>query len=191
VTREHEEGEFVVGMLGRVTYQKDPETFLRAAALLHSSIPGARFVWVGDGDLREETMRTAHRLGLSSKLIITGQRDSKDIPALLSAMDVLLFTSRFEGLPTALLEAMAARKIIVAADVGSIRDVITDGVTGWLFPPGDFQHAASIVERIYRNRSGLDHIGNNARDLIVTKYAPQEKTARNFQRVYEDVLSRG
>jgi glycosyltransferase involved in cell wall biosynthesis len=179
---------FVIGMLGRIAFQKDPETFVKAAKILNSQIDNIYFLWVGDGDLKEKVLYMAKSLGLMNKMIVTGQQSSGDIPKLLSVIDVLLFTSRFEGLPTALLEAMAAKKIIVAAHVGSIQDIIRDGETGWLFDAGDYQKAAMIIKNIYENRKMLAKVGTTAFNLIVDKYSPKEYMAFQFQRVYEDLL---
>jgi glycosyltransferase involved in cell wall biosynthesis len=179
---------FVVGMLGRITFQKDPETFIKAAEILNSHMQNIYFLWVGDGDLKEKMVGMANRLGLSNKVIITGQQDSKDIPTLLSVMDVLLFTSRFEGLPIALLEAMAVKKLIVAANVGSVQDVIKNDSTGWLFDAGDYRKAASLVENIYVNTRELEEIGIAAFNLIVDRYSPKEKMSMQFQNIYENIL---
>ncbi len=179
---------FVVGMIGRITHQKDPETFVNAAAVLNALLTNVWFLWVGDGDLREQTTDLAKRMRVSDRFIITGQRDREDIPLLLSAIDVVLFTSRFEGLPIVLLEAMAAKKLIVAANVGSIRDVIRDGETGWLFDAGNHAKAAAILETIYHNRGHLDAIADTARTLVMRNYTPEEKMAREFQAIYQKVL---
>ncbi|GEM_PF-2111496 len=179
---------FVIGMIGRLTFQKDPELFVKVAATLNSQIDNMYLLWVGDGDLREKIIRMASRLGISHKLRITGHQDSVDIPKLLSAIDIVLYTSRFEGLPIALLEAMAAKKLIVAANVGSIQDIIQDNITGWLFEAGDYKKAALLVENIYKNKPKLSDIGKSALDVIVTKYSPKEKMAKAFQYIYEEVL---
>jgi len=181
---------FVIGMIGRVTFQKDPETFVKAAAILNSRIKNAYFVWVGDGDAREDARRLAKSLGLSDKLVITGQKGSDAIPKLLYAMDVVLFTSRFEGLPIALLEAMAARRFVVAANVGSVGEIIKEGETGWLFRVGDYKKAASIVESIYQNGRELDQIRRNAFDLVSKKYSPEDRMPKQYLSIYENVIDR-
>jgi glycosyltransferase involved in cell wall biosynthesis len=179
----------VVGMIGRLSYQKDPETFVRAAARLHAQLPHVRFLWVGDGELRDSVARLADRMGISKNFIMTGQRNRTEIPALLSVIDVLLFTSRFEGLPIALLEAMAARKLIVAANVGSIHEVIKDGVTGWLFDAGDDRKAAALVNDIYHNRAAFESVAEAAHKLVAEHYAPEDKMSKEFQAVYELVAN--
>lgn len=113
---------FVVGMLGRMTFQKDPETFIHAARIIKEKITNVSFVWVGDGDLKEKITQSAHRFGLKNNLIITGQQEAKDIPKLLSIIDVLLFTSKYEGLPIAILEAMAAKKKLLHPELEVLKN---------------------------------------------------------------------
>jgi glycosyltransferase involved in cell wall biosynthesis len=179
---------FVVGMIGRLTFQKDPESFVRAAALISSVVDGARFLWVGDGDLREAMVQMATEHGLSGKFIVTGQQNPEDMPKLISAIDLVLFTSRFEGLPLTILEAMALGKYIVSADVGSIRDVVQDGSTGWLFKSGDFSKAASIACDVYRDRDKLSPVRHRARAFVSQHHSPTEKMSREFEEIYEAVL---
>ena len=82
---------FVVGMVGRLSHPRDPETFLRAAAMLNSRIQNIYFMWVGDGDLREKMIREAMRSGLAKNFVVTGWQDSDNIPVILSAIDVERF----------------------------------------------------------------------------------------------------
>jgi len=122
--------------------------------------------------------------------VITGQKGSDAIPKLLYAMDVVLFTSRFEGLPIALLEAMAARRFVVAANVGSVGEIIKEGETGWLFRVGDYKKAASIVESIYQNGRELDQIRRNAFELVSKKYSPEDRMPKQYLSIYENVIDR-
>jgi len=114
----------VFGIIGRLTPPKDHQVFLQAAALILRSIPQARFLIVGDGSLRQELESRALELGISASIIFTGMR--RDIPAVLAALDVLVLSSLWEGLPVNLLEGMASALPVVATRVGSIPDVATE-----------------------------------------------------------------
>ena len=144
---------------------------------------------MGDGDFREMMIRLAKDLGVDDRLVITGRQESRSIPDLLSAMDIFLFTSKFEGLPISILEAMAAKRLIVSTDVDSIPDVIIDGKTGWLFHPGDHEKAASIIKNINDKKSSYEYISDNAFELIGSKYSPASKMSENFKNVYNKVLN--
>jgi glycosyltransferase involved in cell wall biosynthesis len=176
---------FVVGMIGRLTMQKDPASFVKAAAILDSKITNCHFLWVGDGDMKREVLQMAGQEGLNGKFVISGNQSSADIPAFLAAIDVVLFTSRFEGLPIVLLEAMAAKKLIVAADVGCVGDVIREDTTGWLFDRGDYEKAAARVYHLSQNIDGYEHIKQTAFDLVERDYSPQTRIANEFEVIYE------
>ena len=123
----------VLGYLGRFSPEKRPEFFLEACRHVAARLPGARFLMVGDGPSLPEVRRRAVQIGLDSRLILTGFRD--DAPELLSAMDLLALTSSQEGLPNAILEAMASGRPVVSTDVGGCRELVVEGVTGHLIGP--------------------------------------------------------
>ena len=121
----------VVGTVGRLTYQKAPEDFL--AALQALDRPGVIGVWVGDGELAGQIAAQAREIPWI-RVLLTGQR--VNIPELLAAFDVFVLCSRYEGLPTAVVEAMVCGIPVVATAVNSVGDVVVPGETGLLVPPG-------------------------------------------------------
>ncbi|MCI0568268.1 MAG: glycosyltransferase [Acidobacteria bacterium] len=125
----------VVGLVGRLTFEKRVDLFLEAARRVTSRIPECRFLVVGAGDLLEPMKRLATEMGLDSKVSFTGERH--DMDRVLSALDLLALSSDFEGLPNVVMEAMAAGRPVVATDLGGSRELIVDGVTGFLVPVGD------------------------------------------------------
>ena len=136
----------VLGTVGNLTAKKDQTTLLRALALLRCSHPGVRLVIVGTGPMRQALERDARALGIADMVEFTGLRD--DVPALLPAFDVFVLPSRFEGLPIALVEALAAGLPSVATSVGGVPEVITSGSEGLLVAPGSPELLASAVERL-------------------------------------------
>ncbi len=185
------QGAFVVGMMGRITFQKYPQVFVSVAARVRKTVPHAYFLWIGDGELRGEMLGRARKENLLPRLIVTGQRKSEEIPALLGVLDLFLFTSRFEGLPVSLLEAMAARKFIVASEVGGVPDLIRDGTTGRLFPCGRTRLAALYIEQAARPayRESYDALRQSAYEFILKNYTPAEKMSRTFDHIYERLVT--
>jgi len=119
----------VVGTVGRLTYQKAPEDFL--AALVKVRRPGVVGVWVGGGELAEQVGRRVRALGIP--VLLAGQRS--DVLEVLPAFDVFAMSSRYEGLPTAIVEAMICGVPVVATAVNAVSDVVVPGETGLLVPP--------------------------------------------------------
>lgn len=126
----------VVGSVGNFTAKKDQASLLRAfASLPPSGSDGTVLVLVGLGPLERELRALAADLGITDRVIFAGSRD--DVFELLPAFDVFALSSRFEGLPLALLEAMATGIAPVATCVGGVPEVVADGRHGLLVPPGD------------------------------------------------------
>jgi glycosyltransferase involved in cell wall biosynthesis len=135
----------VVGSVTRLSAQKDPDTLLRAAALVARKQPDVYFVVVGDGPLRPDLERLTDRLGLRDRIRFTGIY--RDIPAVMSAFDVFVLTSLWEGLPRVVPEAIAAGLPIVASSVDNLAEILEEG-TGLLVPPGAVQPLADGILRL-------------------------------------------
>jgi glycosyltransferase involved in cell wall biosynthesis len=150
----------VVGYVGRIMPEKDLETWLRAAAVLARGHANARFVLVGDGrdgETRAELERLAAELGIADRVIFTGYRS--DLLAVYATFDTFLLTSRREGLPNSLLEAMAMGLPVVTTDVAGAKELVVDRETGFVLPQGDVEGIAAALgalttdERLRRDMS--------------------------------------
>lgn len=124
-----------VVMVGRLVQQKNPRLFVAAAAALRARLPDVRFRLVGDGPLRGEIEQAARTAGLADALEMAGER--RDVPALLRDADLFWLTSDWEGLPNAVLEAMASGLPVVATDVGGTAELVDAGVEGYVVDAGD------------------------------------------------------
>lgn len=123
--------------------QKAPERFVAAAAKILAQCPEAHFVLVGDGGLRSLVERQRAELELNGRLHLPGWR--RDVPALLAAASVATLTSRFEGLPRVVVEALAAGVPVVAMAVEGVEEVLRHGVDGFLVDEGD---VTALAERV-------------------------------------------
>jgi glycosyltransferase involved in cell wall biosynthesis len=137
----------VVGNVAALTGHKDQATLLAAAARVGARMPEARFVIVGEGELRGKLEALARDLGLEHRCIFAGFR--ADLDRLIPAFTVFCLSSHMEGLGTSLLDAMAFGVPVVATAAGGIPEAVTDGVTGRLVPPRDPDAlAAALVEAL-------------------------------------------
>lgn len=131
------------GIVGRLTQPKDHDTFLRAAKLIVDKVPHARFLVIGDGPLRDRLTLQTVELGIKESVIFTGFR--KDIPEILAALDVLVISSEWEGLPVNLLEGMAASLPVVTTAVGGIPAVVTNETALLVQPSNPMSLAHSCI----------------------------------------------
>jgi glycosyltransferase involved in cell wall biosynthesis len=136
-------GATVVGAVGRLTYQKAPEDFL--AALRQLGRPGVTGVWIGGGELSGPVSRLAAAQP-SAPVVLAGDRP--DVLDLLPAFDVFALPSRYEGLPTAVVEAMLANVPVVASAVNAVPDVVIPGQTGLLVPPRQPALLAAAIRQL-------------------------------------------
>lgn len=136
----------VIGTVGNFTAKKDHDTLLDAFARLRRHQPDARLVLVGTGPLQDHLVGRVGDLGLADRVLFTGPRS--DVPDLLPAFDVFALTSVHEGLPIALLEAMASGVACVATPVGGVPEVIHDGDDGLLVPSRQPEAICAAFERL-------------------------------------------
>ena len=141
------EGVPVMGTVTRLCRQKDPVTLLRTAQLVVGARPDARVVVVGDGPLRTEVEGLLDQWHLRSHVTLLGPRT--DVAGLLPAFDAFVLTSRWEGLPRVVVEAMAVGVPVVSTDVGGVSEAVEDQVSGLIAPAGDGEALAQAVLRVF------------------------------------------
>ena len=152
--------DWVVGTVCGLRPEKELETALRALGKLAPHRPHLRFVVVGDGPERRRLERLAGELGVST--LFLGHRPNEEVPDLLAAMDVLVCSSRFEGMPLAVLEWMAAGKAIVASRVGGIPAILEHGDEALLVAPRDHVAFADAISRLLDDPAERRRLGDAA-----------------------------
>jgi len=141
--------------VGRLKAPKDFLTLVRSLAALTDRAFEALIV--GDGPDRDEEAAEIQRFGLEGRVLLAGERS--DVPALLADSDVFVLSSRSEGLPVSVLEAMAAELPVVASDVGGLAELVIDGETGMLVPSGDPAALAEALGRLLDDRQLRQKLG--------------------------------
>ncbi len=158
----------LIGFVGRLSSEKGPEVFVRAAVLLRSLIPSARFVMIGDGPMRPAIESMIVRFGLIDRLQLVGVRD--DMPDTYRQLDLLVCSSHSEAMPLAVMEAMASALPVVATRVGGVPDLVEPGKTGWLVAQGDFQGIANRVAHVFDAAGECADMGARARLRALTRF---------------------
>jgi glycosyltransferase involved in cell wall biosynthesis len=158
------DGDLIVGAVGRLTYQKAPEDFVTAiSALRRRDVVG---VWIGGGERAAATARLARTAG--QRMVLCGDRS--DVADLLPAFDVFALPSRYEGLPTAIAEAMVTGVPVVATAVNAVADLVEPGVTGLLVPPERPDLMASAVRYLLDSPAEGARMAKAARSRIGARY---------------------
>jgi glycosyltransferase involved in cell wall biosynthesis len=150
-----------------------------------AELPGVHLLLVGDGPERQRIEDLAHDLGVGDRVAILGDRD--DVTALCRAADLFVFASRSEGLPLAVLEAMACELAVVAYDIPGLRAIITDGVEGRLVPVGLRRDLTYAIAELLADRPTRTAMGAAARATIAARYDARVMT-RGAEAVYDLVL---
>jgi glycosyltransferase involved in cell wall biosynthesis len=176
--------ELLVGCVASLYPKKDHRSLIEAFARLEPARLRAQLVMVGSGPLEADLRARAAQLGLANRVMFVGS--VPDPPALLPGFDVFALSSRYEGLPNALLEAMAAGLPAVATDVGGVAEVLEDGVSGLLAPAGDVPALAAALDRLLQDGQLRLEMGRRARELA-GRFDIREVTRRTSE-VYERVL---
>jgi len=156
-----EQKDLIVGMIACFKPQKGIFDFVKSAYRVVQEFPEVKFLLVGDGILRPKIEKLIKKLKLKEKFILTGWR--RDIPQLLSIMDIFVLTSLWEGLPIVVLEAKASKKPVVATDTGGIREIIRDSTNGFLVRCGDIEMIANRILLLLKDKELKKRLSENSK----------------------------
>lgn len=177
----------IVGNVGRFSTQKNPLDWVRAAGKISRENPQVRFLLVGDGPLRLQVEEELHRQGIAERTILTGLR--RDVPRMLAAMDIFMLSSLWEGLPRVIPQAMAMRLPVVANRADGTCEVIDDGITGFLCPPGDVEKLADNCLQLIHDPVKRQEMGAKGRRFALQEF-DLHKMILQIEELYEQLLSR-
>jgi len=177
-----------LGMVGQLTDDKGWDVFLDTVIRITRSVPGIAAFIVGDGPRRSEIELSITHAGLRGRVFPLGLRE--DIPEILSGLDLVLHTSRREGLPVTVIEAMACGRPVVAADAGGTAELVVPGVTGFVVPIGDVLATAERASALFADADLRGRMGRAARDRAVAEFGIS-RMVREYEALYERVARRG
>jgi glycosyltransferase involved in cell wall biosynthesis len=158
----------VIGFVGRLSPEKGPDMFLQLARRVLEHRPDAHFVMVGEGPMHQELEKQAQSEGLENNLHMAGIRS--DMTGVYPAFDVLAQTSRVEGMPFTLLEAMASGVPVAAMNAGGVGEVVEVGRTGFLSAVGDWAGLGNAVLQVLENPRLRDQMSLAARQRAEQKF---------------------
>jgi glycosyltransferase involved in cell wall biosynthesis len=183
------EDDAVIGIVSKLWEGKGHSTLIDAFLGIKKAIGEAKLMIVGEGYLYQSLRARVDELGLSNAVLFTGFQE--DVARVLSAFDVAVLPSFFEGMGRVLLEAMAMEKPVVASRVGGIPDIVEDKVNGFLVTPGHVNELEQATLRLLRDKSLAKEMGIKGRKKITERYSVATMV-RSIHKVYcEHLLRKG
>lgn len=175
--------EFVIGSIGRLVFLKNHRFLVHLLNSLRDDLPKMKLVIIGDGPMRVELEKECMNMRLSNRVLFLGER--RDIPNLLAALDLFLHPSLTEGISVTLIEAMAARKPIIASDVGGNPEVINNYNTGILVSLDRVQEWVEMIRRMVRDNGFRENLAEKARQRAIENFS-LERMVASYANIYQN-----
>jgi glycosyltransferase involved in cell wall biosynthesis len=183
------DGQIVVGTIARLFHLKGHDDLIDIAPQLCAKFPNLRFLWIGDGLLRENFESRISQLGLSDRFILTGLVPPTKIPELANAMDILVHPSRREGLARALPQGALCGLPAVTYDIDGAKEGVLDGESGYVLPPFDREKLADAITKLAADPALRNSMGSAGRKFALDRFDASVMVDA-LQRVYEEVQKR-
>jgi glycosyltransferase involved in cell wall biosynthesis len=159
----------LIGTVGRISKEKGHKYFLEASKIVLKDFPDAKFLIVGEGEIRNELERFAEEIGIADSVLFTGYY--KNLSEVLAAIDLFVIPSLTESLPLVVLEAMAAGKPVISTDVGGIPEVVIHGKTGLLVGPKRSEEMANSIVLLLKNSDVMFNLAKNGKQLVYDEFS--------------------
>jgi glycosyltransferase involved in cell wall biosynthesis len=177
---------FLIGCFGRLSHEKGQDILLRSVNGIRQQIPDSIFLFLGDGPELSRLQNLSEQLGISDRVIFHPHTET--MRDYYEAIDMLILPSRSEGLPNVVLEALSFGVPVVASNVGALNEVITDGESGWLLPPGDIAALTEAVVYALSNQEQRRRAQEAGKVLMKEKFDPLSRGERIIA-LYDRLLS--
>ncbi len=177
----------LIGKIGRLFPLKGHEAVLAVAAEVVRQCPQARFLFIGDGILREQYLTEIEKMGLKDHFIFTGLVPPTEIPELMQTLDILVHTSQWEGLARVLPQALIAAKPVISFDIDGAKEVVINNETGFLVPRSDLKGLTESMVRLINDQKLRERFGKTGREKFTDRFRHQTMS-RKIRTVYQQIL---
>ncbi len=181
-------GDVVVGKVARLFELKGHEYVIAAARTVVARNANVRFLFVGDGLLREALSAEIARAGLTKHFVFTGLVPPERVPEMIAAMDIVVHASLREGLARVLPQALIAGKPVISYDIDGAREVVLPGETGFLLPPRCVAEMADAILQLAADPQMRDRFGQTGRAKFTDQFRHETTTGR-LREIYEQVIA--
>lgn len=164
----YSDNDIIVLFIARLTFQKDPMTFINSAKIVLDKIPDAKFLIIGEGELKGDCLNLSETLNIKDKIKFLPFR--QDVKNILYSTDIFVLPSYWEVVPLALLEAMSMQKACVASNINGTNEALRDGFNGYLFPVGNFVELADKIIKLINDKILREKFGTEARNTVVRQF---------------------
>jgi glycosyltransferase involved in cell wall biosynthesis len=180
-------GAVLLGTIANLFPRKGYEIMLRALPAIVRAVPGVHYVIVGsdDSNYADQMKRLAHELKIADRVHIVGFQDP--VQPFLAALDLYVHPALMEGFGIAVVEAMAVGKAVVATTTGGLPEVVAQGETGLLVPPGDVESLATTVVSLLEDRARREQMGICGRERAQERFS-LSASVRQMEQLYGEVL---
>ena len=184
------ENSFIIGNCGYLSERKDPITFINIAAEVIKERDDVYFLWVGDGELKDEVIKRIDELGIEKKVYITGWKKPQEIPLYLSIMNLFLFTSLLEGVPLSILSAQASNILVISADYkgSGVKELIVHEENGLIFKTKDVKKGKELIINILNDKCKWEQIIINMKNRFLNSNSNPKNMAQQYESIYESIL---
>ena len=177
----------IVGNVAALAPHKGQKHLIAAAAKVVRALPDARFLIIGEGELKDALERQVRTLGLERHVLLAGLR--RDVVGLMKSFDLFVMSSVTDGLWSSILEAMTCRRAVVATRTGGIPEAVEDGITGRLVPPRDEKTLATAMQQLLGDPAERQRLGESGRARVDDLFSV-ERLVSGTARVYAQRLNR-
>ncbi|MDR1052889.1 MAG: glycosyltransferase family 4 protein, partial [Planctomycetaceae bacterium] len=178
------DSDIVVGKIARLFRLKGHEYLISAAEAVLRAVPAVKFMFVGDGIFMERFRGEVQSRGIADRFIFTGLLPPEQIPAAISAMDIVVHTSLREGLARVLPQALLSGKPVISYDIDGAREVVIDGVTGYLLPPKSIKQLESAIIKLATSPDLRTKFGQTGKERFAHQFNHHNMTAQ-IRKLYE------
>lgn len=175
----------VIGMVGRISKQKAPDIFIKAASEIKNLIPKSFFIIVGDGEEREELEVLINELNLKDSVLITGW--VANTYKYIQAFDIAMLLSRWEGFGLAIAEYMICETPIIATNVDAIPNLIDNNINGVLINVDSIEEAVFACQKILNDKSFSENIVKNSKKKVLEEFN-MKRVAEQHQKLFNSIL---